>query len=245
MVIRVRYTPLLVSLLIFVLVVPILHDRPLLKFLVPILIVILLLSGFYAVIRDHLYTLCALVLLLASLVAHAASFMMTDIYMFALAQFLGCSFLILMTVVFLIRLFQEHNVTCDTIAGSVCVYLLIGFVWGYFYILTALFSPESFLIAGEFMKPIPLEQIRIGGFPEFTYFSFVTLSTLGYGDITPVSPFVRSLATLEALVGPLYLTVLVARLVGLHIIAAKRSGYAKNRLGEINERADGNQICGV
>lgn len=57
---------------------------------------------------------------------------------------------------------------------------------------------------------------------EMIYYSFVTLTTLGYGDIVPVSPSARSLATLEALTGQLYLTVLVARLVGLQITHSAR-----------------------
>jgi hypothetical protein len=62
-------------------------------------------------------------------------------------------------------------------------------------------------------------QMRIGtGQPVgVLYFSFVTLTTLGYGDVVPTSPVTRTLASLEAITGQLYLTVLVARLVGLHI----------------------------
>ena len=53
--------------------------------------------------------------------------------------------------------------------------------------------------------------------PDFYYYSLVTLTTLGYGDITPLEPMARGLAALEAVIGPVYLTVLVARLVGMHI----------------------------
>ena len=56
----------------------------------------------------------------------------------------------------------------------------------------------------------------------FLYFSFVTLTTLGYGDITPVHPLARSMATIEALTGQLYIAVLVARLIGLHIIQCRQ-----------------------
>ena len=64
---------------------------------------------------------------------------------------------------------------------------------------------------------------------EMVYYSFVTLTTLGYGDIVPVSPSARALATLEALTGQLYLTVLVARLVGLHITHASRRRSAEDQ----------------
>ena len=61
------------------------------------------------------------------------------------------------------------------------------------------------------------------------YFSFITLTTLGHGDIVPQSPVARTFATLEAVVGQIYLTVLVARLVGLHIVHANSSQSSKEK----------------
>ena len=76
----------------------------------------------------------------------------------------------------------------------------------------------------DFLVP---EGARTGA--EMVYYSFVTLTTLGYGDIVPVSPSARALATLEALTGQLYLTVLVARLVGLHITHSSRRPSAEDQ----------------
>jgi voltage-gated potassium channel Kch len=55
-------------------------------------------------------------------------------------------------------------------------------------------------------------------FANFIYYSFVTLTTLGYGDIVPVSPHARALSSLEAVIGQLFIAVLIARLVGMHIV---------------------------
>jgi hypothetical protein len=71
--------------------------------------------------------------------------------------------------------------------------------------------PGSFIVSNE-------DVSRTGG--NFLYYSFVTLTTLGYGDITPASSPARSLSTLEAVTGQLYIAILVARLVGLHIVHA-------------------------
>ena len=88
-----------------------------------------------------------------------------------------------------------------------CVYLLLGVVWQDFYVLLDIVVP------GSFNSSLLTEK-------DFLYFSFITLSTLGYGDITPVIGPARALAYTEALIGQLYLTILVARLVGLYIAYA-------------------------
>ena len=104
----------------------------------------------------------------------------------------------------------------NRLVGAACIYLLSGSMWGIVYFLLSVISPGSFVgITGETWS----EQLN-----EFTYHSFVTLTTLGYGDITPVAPVARTLNYLEAVLGQLYLTVLVASLVGIHI-ANRRSVF--------------------
>ncbi len=82
------------------------------------------------------------------------------------------------------------------------------------------------------MKPGAFTSVEPGdwpqSFPEFVYFSFVTLTTLGYGDISPVGPFARFLVYLEAICGQLYLAIMVAGLVGLRIAAATPRQQASN-----------------
>ena len=104
----------------------------------------------------------------------------------------------------------------NRLVGAACIYLLSGSMWGIVYFLLSVISPGSFVgITGETWS----EQLN-----EFTYHSFVTLTTLGYGDIVPVAPVARTLNYLEAVLGQMYLTVLVAALVGIHI-ANRRSVF--------------------
>lgn len=108
---------------------------------------------------------------------------------------------------------RAERVTPVKISGALSVYLLMGLVWAHLFAVLEVVSPGSFdLGTGAGSVPVPSDL-----FSEFFYYSFITLSTLGYGDITPVSDGARSLAALEAIAGQLYLTVLVARLVGLQI----------------------------
>jgi hypothetical protein len=115
---------------------------------------------------------------------------------------------------------RQQRVTFDTLLGGVAVYMMIGFF--FFQIFDAL----EFLVPGSFQdRGVPVADLRYerqGWLPDvrhpgFLYYSFVTLTTLGYGDIVPHSPLARSLAAIEALLGQIYLTVLVAALVGMHL----------------------------
>jgi hypothetical protein len=110
----------------------------------------------------------------------------------------------------LAQVFRDGPITVPRIEGAVGAYLLIGLLWGAAYRLVYLLVPNAFSItAGELKDPMTLY-----------YFSFVTLTTIGYGDIVPVAPAARGLATMEGLVGQLYPAILIARLVSLQLHAA-------------------------
>ena len=87
-------------------------------------------------------------------------------------------------------------------------FLLLGLCWAFIYALIEVLNPGSFSVASI---------TTAGSSSAYTYFSFVTLTTLGYGDISPVAQVARSFAILEAITGQMYLAVLVARLVGTQI----------------------------
>lgn len=109
------------------------------------------------------------------------------------------------------RTLRRSDVTVDTIAGAACVYVLLAVVWGNLYMLVEFFHPGSFQIPAVW-------RMGPAGDPTaaLAYFSFVTLTTVGYGDITPQWPGAGGLAAAEAVVGQLYLAITIARLVGLH-----------------------------
>jgi hypothetical protein len=114
--------------------------------------------------------------------------------------------------IILFYLFREDTITGDMIMGAICAYFLMGLVWSFAYSTLEFFQPGSFQ-----MPQGAVNQAT------FTYYSYVTLTTLGYGEITPISAPARSFAILEAMMGQLYLAVLIARLVGIHIAQSSRS----------------------
>ena len=102
---------------------------------------------------------------------------------------------------------RAADVSREVIAAAIVVYMFLGLLW------TGIYSTIELLVPGTFAIPAELSGPAIR---HLSYFSFTTLTTLGYGDVTPVSPLAQSLATLEALTGQIYLAVLIARLVGIH-----------------------------
>jgi len=105
------------------------------------------------------------------------------------------------------RVMQHRVVARETILGAICVYVMLGLLFTY------LFSAVQFWSHSPFFVQIDSTDPKTGG-GNFFYFSYVTLTTLGYGDLTPATEWGRSLAILEALVGQLYLATTIARLVG-------------------------------
>ncbi len=105
------------------------------------------------------------------------------------------------------RIVLAPAVTIGILCDGIALYLLIGVTWALIYIVMDTIDPGAF----EILSPT-IEK----GWSEFLYFSFATLTTLGYGDISPDTPFVRTWAVMEAVTGVLYIAVMVARLVSLY-----------------------------
>lgn len=129
------------------------------------------------------------------------------------AASLGLLFLAYTTVVVSRSVLAVGPVTGDKIAGAVSVYLLLGLIWAFLYGLLAMAAPASF----RWPDDLAGEPGHGQGESAFIYFSFATLSTLGYGDISPASHWSQTFAWMEAVTGQLFLAILIARLVGLQV----------------------------
>jgi hypothetical protein len=111
--------------------------------------------------------------------------------------------LLLIAIAVGINVFAPRRAIGDRLVGAIVLYLLLGLIWGVLYWALGTRFPDAF--SGH-----PGESVGLTG---WVYFSFVTLTTVGYGDITPIATGARSLAMLEALIGQLYPAVIIARLV--------------------------------
>jgi voltage-gated potassium channel Kch len=131
--------------------------------------------------------------------------------------------IILFCIVILAQVLKKGPITFRRIQGAIAVYLLLGLAWAHAYELIEYISPGAF--AGNIYGS--------GRFSSWMYFSFVTLATLGYGDIAPIQPLARSLAVAEAITGQLYLAILIARLVSQELI--HREGTRGKLSGDSSE----------
>jgi voltage-gated potassium channel len=129
------------------------------------------------------------------------------------AQFLGLGLLSFTTLFMLNTLMQTRDVSQDTIIGGICVYLLIGLCFTLAFTLAIDLGGGVLIDGGEpLVRSGANESARAA---TAIYFSFVTLTTLGYGDITPKGEIIRMLATTEAIIGQLYVAIFIARLIAM------------------------------
>ena len=113
----------------------------------------------------------------------------------------------------LFEIFSGGRITQDSILGSICTYLLLAIFWSSVYGALQTFVPNAYAVGG---------QATTLAEHELVYFSFVTLSTLGYGDVTPIAAIAQDLAVMEAVSGQFYLATLVAVLVSLGMASRER-----------------------
>lgn len=127
------------------------------------------------------------------------------------SQVLYCSlnvlFLSFITYHVFVSTFRARVVNRNVIHGAIVVYLMLGFIWSFIYALFESLHPGSFSHMSK----------QIFGHRPFVYFSYVTLTTLGFGDITPKTPLAQSFTILEAITGQIYLIIQVSWLVGLYV----------------------------
>jgi hypothetical protein len=174
-----------------------------LEFLMTIFVTFVMVSGAYAVSSKKRGFIIGMIIFIPALFMQWSQFFISSAWLLILAKAISLVFIAYIISVILIYLFNEKHITADVIIGAVCVYLLFGIMWSYGYALIELIRPGSFNYRGDLDTTL-------------FYYSYITLTTVGYGDVVPVSNAARSVAALEAVSGQIYLAVLIARLVGMH-----------------------------
>ncbi|MGE0201568.1 MAG: potassium channel family protein [Candidatus Melainabacteria bacterium] len=108
-------------------------------------------------------------------------------------------------------LFAQNRITAEEVRGGICIYILMGATWSALYYLIELLHP------GSFINEHAVRSAQLISWADLLYFSFVTQANLGFGDITPVWPFARSLVILESIMGVFYIAVFMSKMVTLFI----------------------------
>lgn len=176
------------------------------RVVVEVFFLLILLSGAWAIAEHRVAAIVVALLCAGALVITV----LAPIWLpggSAMVRLLGAfAGVLVLAVVIALKVFAPGRITTDRIMGAVALYLTLGVAWGNAYEIVALLDQHAFAGAEDAKT----------GVERWFYFSFVTLTTVGYGDITPASRAAQALAISEALVGQLYPAIILARLVTLH-----------------------------
>jgi hypothetical protein len=203
-----RFMRLLVLLLGMLVLAPLLHEVIDLLVVDDLFLTAVFIYAAYSFSRNKLLLSALIGLALPALFSTWAGGFVKTQWLTTLGGLCDAGFSATLAVAILLFVFREREVSWDVIAGAIVVYLLMAVMWSQVYFVLETLRPGSFSLAHE---AGPATQAV------FRYFSIVTITTVGYGDITPVTAAARAFANLEAIVGQLYLVILVAWLVGMHV----------------------------
>jgi voltage-gated potassium channel len=181
------------------------------------LVSLLVLVVFLVVLDGRQERTIGLLLAVPALLANWLHYVVTPRWLLAselLNHAFMCAFLFYAALTILRTIFRRQDVNADAVVGAVCGYLLAGAAFGNLYTTIELLVPGSFSINSGIAAQLDNWHARRF---LFGYFSLVTLTSMGYGDITPVAPAAASLTWMEAVFGQFYLAVVVAQLVGIRI----------------------------
>ncbi len=178
--------------------------------IVSILLSLVLISAVIAVANRGLTLIVALLLMIPAIAGRWINHFRPDLVPPAVFLVSGLVLVAFVVVNLLRFVLRAPSVNTEVLCASISAYLMLGLMWTIAYWLVDQLTP-----GGAFSFNTNAGTQSMNGFNAF-YFSFITLSTVGYGDITPLSRIARWLAALEAMTGLLYMTVLIARLVSLY-----------------------------
>ena len=176
----------------------------------PVVFSLVLVAGMGAALRSRRFRWLVAALVGVSLIVRWASHVYPSL---TLARAESASSLVwglVLAGLVLVQVYRPGPINLHRVQGAIAVYVMLAFIWAHAYKVLVLGDPGAFNFSTAGMSPQSLTH-------RLSYFSVVTLTTVGYGDIVPVSPVARALATLEALTGQLFPAVLLARLVSLEL----------------------------
>ncbi len=208
-----RFLSLLAAILVYLAIGPVLDKTKEFKFFLDIFFSIILLAGIFAVSQKKRSTIIAFTLAIPSLMTVWLRELTGGIALEITSSVFTTLFFGYAVIVLLAFILNSTRVTHNVIYAALIGYLIMGLMWASIYSLIDTITPGSFKALQS-----SIDNPRL----IYLYFSYVTLTTLGYGDISPLTAPAYSFSILEAIIGQIYLTVLIARLVAMHIIHSDR-----------------------
>jgi len=219
---RDKHRLLLAALIGLIFLAPLLYQFPVTRFLFVIFQSMVLMACVYAVRGRRIHLIVSIVLTVPIFLATwLGQILEVNSFLYLVIEFSPAVLFTYIGVLIFLDLIQgrDREVDIDMIAGGISVYLLIGLVYGLLYSLLYQYAPGSFDVSESLVDVHDARGLQ----HVFVYFSYVTMTTLGYGDVSPVSNLARVLVQLETLGAQLFLAIFIARLVGMHIASGGSS----------------------
>ena len=209
-----RYAPILVGVLLLFLLEPLLGQRGTTSGWMNVLVLLLVVVSLRALWTSR-------VLLGVVGIMGSALVVMSVLESFAImsdavpiSDLVGAAFLLVTSYGILYDIFNRDEITADTVYGASAVYMLLGLAFARLYLALLKWAPDSFAASELLLSQVDQLGWKASGL--IHYYSLVTLTTIGYGDVTPVAPLARNLAAIEGIIGQLFIAAVVARLVSLY-----------------------------
>lgn len=213
-----KYRFLFLTLILLIILFPILRRTPEARILLDGVFVFVFVVVLWVLCRERRHRVIAAALGIPTILGFASGSLLPGEPLLAagITQHLLAALYFTFTITVILReIHREEGVTADCIFGAFCGYLLSGLAFGHVFTILELVEPGSYAGDGwNHQSPVHHHFV-------LTYFSFLTLTTVGYGDVIPRSDLARGLAVVEAIVGQFYLAVLVAELIGKRIQAGE------------------------
>ena len=209
-----RFSLLLTSIVAMFLVVPLSSNSPrVIDEVFGWFSIAILVSCLRAITRSRKFFIVMVQLTVVNVLLSTSEILIEDesmLFVVAVLLFKVAYFLIVFTSIMRFVL-NKDEVSGDKICGAISAYLLMGIIWSFIYTLFYYLNPATFSVPEAWLTTDTVNSFWS------IYFSFTTLTTLGYGDVTPQTPLTQSYAVMEAAVGQVFLAVIIARLIALHI----------------------------
>lgn len=225
------YTGMLLSIVILIIFSPYIDRTYSGLIILDILFGIVIFLGFTAVLKEKWKILFGIVVLVIGLLFDVMNMNGTSSVKIVFSSAMELVFLGFITVVILSHIIDAERITVNEISGALCVYFLMGIMWALIYYMIEFTWPGSYSSLPHLSIPgVITFDTAMNIFSTLLYFSYITLTSVGYGDCTPLTIMSRGFSNIEAVIGQLYIAVIVSRLVGLFIM---------------NRRAQYQTTCGV
>ena len=206
---------LLIALLLSIVIIPLMESLPIGR--VPMLVACTLVFalGVLTSIRQRAVFVPGIVVAVLATSTTWSSFFIDHAGVFVAGRCLATAALLLTAIIILGAVIRQHLATDHSVYGAICTYLLLGLAWAMLYSAVDRVDRNAFDIPHRRLMEASFAGQQVTAFSQMVFFSFVTMSTLGYGDITPTTQVAETLAWLQSVIGQFYLAVLVARLVSV------------------------------